>query len=93
MCFAPPGRSCPNSFIAIGILRWLPTTYGDSAVSCANVSGFLLVVNKPLCCVMSLKWLAQSFAFNRVSLYMEGSVSQSISFRSSAYCSKPQRMK
>eukprot|EP00965_Chrysotila_dentata_P031308 1042784-Pleurochrysis_carterae.AAC.1 len=60
-CFAPPGRSWPNDFIAIGIWRWLPT-YGDS---------------KPRC-VMSLKWLAKSFALNRVSLYIKGSVSHSI---------------
>eukprot|EP00965_Chrysotila_dentata_P107613 3555202-Pleurochrysis_carterae.AAC.1 len=34
---------------------------------------------------MRLKWLAKSLAFNRVSLYMEGSVSQYRSFRWSAY--------
>eukprot|EP00965_Chrysotila_dentata_P051262 1699491-Pleurochrysis_carterae.AAC.1 len=42
-----------------------------------SVLGNLLLVKKPLC-VMSLKWLAKAFASNRVSWYMEGSISQSI---------------
>eukprot|EP00965_Chrysotila_dentata_P144699 4780024-Pleurochrysis_carterae.AAC.1 len=50
ICFAPLGISWPNSFIAIGIWRWLPK-YGDSF---------------QILCVVSLKWLAKSFAFNAI---------------------------